>query len=154
MSTHRFTFRRLVAVLGLAQVLSGCVAVVRPVPPPPAGERSLEGWSHRHPAASQALGDWVRGHPRAAERFFRWDGAHPGAAESFVVWSIRNPGASIDVFAVEHPRWEDFNWVMEHHRPAANAFMVWCRQYPAAAEELMHHPAGLHWAGTHLYQVG
>jgi hypothetical protein len=69
-----------------------------------------------------------------------------------VDWALRYPGADIDQFAASHRAWDDFNWVMEHHRPAANAFLAWCRRHPEASRELMRHPAGLHWAGTHLYQ--
>ena len=29
---------------------------------------------------------------------------------------------------------------------------IWSRNHPEASRELMRYPAGLHWAGTHLYQ--
>jgi hypothetical protein len=137
------------SLLALALAASaGCVASR----PPPSGHAAIDRWERRHPVASQELGVWVRNHPRAAKRFFTWDSRHPGAAEAFVDWAIRNPAADVDVFALEHRGWDDFNWVMEHHRPAANAFMAWCRRHPEASLELMRYPAGLHWAGTHLYQ--
>lgn len=149
------SLRRLgiIAALVVAGSLSGCVVARRPPPPPaPVGEAAIESWERRHPAASRELGSWVRAHPPAASRFFVWDSHHPGAAEEFVNWSLAFPGADIDVFAASHRGWEEFNWIMEHHRPAANAFMAWCRRHPEASRELMHHPGGLHWAGTHLYQ--
>lgn len=127
------------------------VVVVAP-PRPVVDEDGLEGWERRHPEASRELGAWVKNHPEAAERFFDWDSRHAGAAKSFVGWAIRHPGDDIDVFALTHRGWEEFNWVMEHHRPAANAFMQWCRRHPEASERLMNHPGGLHWAGHHLYQ--
>lgn len=144
---------RVLVVVILAAPALGCVVHRRPPPPPPPTARdSIETWERRHPAAAQDLGSWVRGHDRAAGRFFTWDSRHPGAAEAFVNWSLANPRADIDDFADTHRSWDDFNWIMEHHRPAANSFMAWCRRHPDASRELMHYPAGLHWAGTHLYQ--
>jgi hypothetical protein len=139
--------------LGLAAALAAILSTwgcAQPRPPP-SGHDSIESWERRHPAASKDLGTWVHEHPQAAERFFTWDSRHPGAAESFVDWSLAHRGADIDDFAVHHRSWDEFNSIMEHHRPAANAFMAWCRKHPDASQELMHHPAGLYWAGTHLY---
>ena len=141
-------------VLGLATIglAVGCSHARRA--PPSSGARghdAIESWERRHPAAAKDLGNWVHEHPQAAERIFMWDSHHPGAAESFVEWSLAKPSADIDDFAGTHHSWEEFNALMEHHRPAANAFMAWCRRHPEASRELMHYPAGLHWAGTHLY---
>jgi len=133
-------------------LLGMAAACAHPAPPPPDGHAAIEGWERRHPAASRDLGSWVRDHPEAAARTFRWDSHHSGAAEAFVNWSLANPGAEVDDFARTHRSWEEFNWLMEHHRSATNSFMVWCRRHPEASRELMHYRAGLYWAGTHLYQ--
>jgi hypothetical protein len=111
----------------------------------------IERWARNHPPASQALGEWVRVHPQAAAMFFQWDGQHPAKAKEFVTWTIYNPGAPIDVFVATHPGWPTFDQISMNHRPAADAFMVWCRRHPQAAEALMNHPHGLEWAGHHLY---
>jgi len=115
----------------------------------PAG---LTMWSRNHPQASRELGLWVKGHPEAAERFFTWDGHHPERSKEFVTWTIAHPGDTIDVFVMERRGWPVFDEIMERHRPAAEAFMAWCRRHPRAAEALMNHPRGLEWAGHHLYR--
>lgn len=115
----------------------------------PAG---LEQWERNHPEASRELGVWVRNHPEAAERFFTWDGRHPERSREFVTWTISHPADNIDVFVLSHRGWPVFDQIMEHHRPAAEGFMAWCRRHPRAAEALMSHPRGLEWAGHHLYQ--
>jgi hypothetical protein len=117
----------------------------------PAGERSIEEWDRSHPDAARELGAWVRAHPEAAELFFEWDAHHPEATRAFVTWAIRHPGDSIDVFVLEHPRWDYFDRISEQHRPAAEAFIVWARRHAQAAEALANHPRGLEWAGDHLY---
>lgn len=111
----------------------------------------LEAWQKNHPQASVELGSWVKGHPEAAERFFTWDGNHPERSKEFVTWTLRHPGDDVDVFVLSHRGWPIFDEIMEHHRPAAIAFMGWCRRHPRAAEALMNHPRGLEWAGHHLY---
>jgi hypothetical protein len=35
------------------------------------------------------------------------------------------------------------------HREGLEAFIAWCRQYPAAAQDLMDAPAGLRWLASH-----
>jgi hypothetical protein len=132
-----------------------CQAHIAATPQPAQGakEESLDIWSTNHPEASRDLGVWVQKHPEAAARFFKWDARHAGAAKAFVTWSIAHPGADMDEFAFSHREWDEFNWIMEHHHPAANAFMQWCRKHPRAAESLMNHPGGLDWAGRHLYQA-
>jgi hypothetical protein len=117
----------------------------------PRGEASIESWSNHHPEASEELGQWVRAHPAAAQRFFEWDSHHPERAHEFVTWTIYHPGQPIDAFVATHPGWPIFDDIAVHHRPAADSFMAWCRRHPQAAEALMSHPGGLHWAGNHLY---
>jgi hypothetical protein len=109
-------------------------------------------WQRNHPEASRELGGWVRNHPEAAERFFTWDGNHPERSKEFVTWTITHPGENIDVFVLAHRGWPVFDQIMERHRPAAEAFMAWCRRHPRAAEALMNHPRGLEWAGHNLYK--
>jgi len=111
----------------------------------------LEQWQKNHPEASKELGDWVKAHPEAAEKFFEWDGHHPERSKEFVTWTINHPTDNIDVFALEHKGWQGFDKIMEHHRPAAEAFMAWARKHHDAAEKLMSHSGGLKWAGDHLY---
>jgi hypothetical protein len=111
----------------------------------------MERWGETHPAASQELGVWVQTHPDAAARFFEWDGHHPERAHEFVTWSIYHPAQPIEGFVATHPGWQYFDQIVLHHRPAADAFMAWCRRHPQAAEALMNHPGGLDWAGHHLY---
>jgi hypothetical protein len=138
------------AGVGLAIVGgAGCAAPTAVVAPPPAA--GIESWSQRFPPASQALGEWVRLHPQAAGLFFKWDGAHPERAKEFVTWAILYPGQPIGVFVAAHPGWPVFDQIAMNHRPAAEAFMGWCRTHPRAAEALMNHPRGLEWAGHHLY---
>jgi hypothetical protein len=111
----------------------------------------LEQWSRNHPEASRELGLWVRNHPDAARKFFEWDSTHPARSKEFVTWSIMNRAQPIDTFIATHLNWQYFDEIAAHHRPAANAFMDWCRRHPEAAEALMNHSGGLRWAGDHLY---
>jgi|SRR5579872_2873766 len=120
-------------------------------PPPAAGPVSIERWSDAHPQASRELGDWARGHEAAARRFFEWDGHHPERSHEFVTWTITHPRENIDGFVAMHRGWPYFDEIAERHRPAADAFMFWCRRHPQAAESLMDHPRGLEWVGHHLY---
>jgi hypothetical protein len=112
---------------------------------------SIEQWAGNHPEASRELGVWVQTHPEAAALFFEWDGHHPERSHEFVTWTIQHPAQPIETFVVMHPGWQYFDRIMEQHRPAAEAFMAWCRRHPPAAERLMSHPGGLIWAGRHLY---
>jgi hypothetical protein len=93
---------------------------------PPPAQAGIERWAENHPAASQELGGWVQQH-------------------------INHPNQPIEGFVATHPGWQYFDRISEHHRPAADLFMAWCRRHPEAAEALMNHPGGLYWAGTHLY---
>ncbi len=129
-----------------AALVAGCAASVAEQ-----RKEAIEVWAGNHPEASQELGAWVGNHPEAAALFFEWDGHHSERAHQFVTWTISNPGAPIEAFTQTHPGWEYFDRINETHRPAAQAFMAWCRRHPAAAEALMSHPGGLTWAGHHLY---
>jgi hypothetical protein len=147
-----------VAALGVLVSLSaGCATSAPPpvgyAPPPAPGPVPLEHWADVHPEAARELGDWARAHPQAARRFFDWDGHHPEKSHEFVTWTITHPGEGLDAFAYTHQGWPFFNEVMARHRPAAEAFMFWCRRHPPAAEALMNHPRALEWAGHHLYQM-
>ena len=119
--------------------------------PPPSGAAAIERWSENHPEASTELGEWVKAHRDAARLFFEWDGHHPARAKEFVTWTINHPAQPLEAFTLTHPGWETFDTITESHRPAAEAFMGWCRRHPRAAETLMNHPHGLEWAGHHLY---
>ncbi len=151
-------------------LLAGCYAAAPPPPPagpppppyaaapPPAytpnsGPMPLEQWAQNHPDAARELGDWARTHQQAARRFFEWDSRHPDKSHEFVWWTIANPMLNLDAFVATHPGWPFFNEVMQRHRPAADAFMFWCRRHPPAAQALMNHPGGLAWAGHHVYQM-
>lgn len=137
--------RSLGSIVMLAALVGGCAHS-----PPPA-KVGMERWAENHPVASEELGGWVRQHPEAASLFFQWDSQHPERAHEFVTWTIRHPGQPIEGFVATHPGWQYFDRICEHHRPAADLFMAWCRRHPEAAEALMNHPGGLYWAGTHLY---
>jgi hypothetical protein len=136
--------RALWAVVSSVVLLGGCAHD----PPARAG---MEQWSANHPQASQELGVWVQTHPDAAARFFEWDGHHPERAHELVTWSIYHPAQPIEGFVATHPGWQYFDQIALHHRPAADAFMAWCRRHAQASEALMSHPGGLDWAGHHLY---
>ena len=132
--------------LHLAVAVAALVPALALAEPP-----GLERWSENHPQASRELGEWVREHPQAARIFFEWDGTHPERSKEFVTWAIAHPAQPIATFIATHPGWPRFDELASSHRPAANAFMGWCRRHPPAAEALMHHPGGLRWAGDHLY---
>ncbi len=119
--------------------------------PPPNRGGSIEQWAQNHPEASSELGVWVRNHPQAAALFFEWDGHHPERSHEFVTWTITHPAQPIESFTNTHRGWQYFDQIMESHRPAAEAFMGWCRRHGPAAETLMNHSGGLQWAGHHLY---
>jgi hypothetical protein len=127
---------------------AGCV--VRAAGPPPSAAAGIEQWNMNHPEAARDLCAWVQSHPDAAHQFFDWDGHHPERSHEFVSWAITHPGENIDWFVNQHPGWQGFDVMTESHRPAANAFIAWCRRHPRAAEALMSHPRGLEWAGNHL----
>ena len=129
--------------------LAACLFAFPILAQAPAG---IERWSRNHPAASRELGEWVRAHPDAAAKFFEWDGTHPEKSREFVTWTIDHPMEVIDVFVMTHRGWPVFDTIMERHRPAAEAFMVWARRQPRVAEALMLHPRGLQWAGNHLWR--
>jgi hypothetical protein len=107
-------------------------------------------WNSNHPEAARGLCVWVHGHPQASHQFFEWDASHPERSQEFVNWTLAHPGEGIDAFVEGHPNWPEFNRINESHRPAAQAFMEWVRQYPEAAQRLMTHSGGLAWAGNHL----
>jgi hypothetical protein len=154
-----------VAGFAITCTLFGCVhahaAPPPPAPPPPvaapppapSGPVPLERWAEVHPEAARELGDWAHAHPQAAQRFFEWDAHHPEKSHEFVTWTITHPAQGIDAFISTHPRWPFFDKSMAKHRPAAEAFMAWCRRHPPAAEALMNHPRALEWAGHNLYKM-
>lgn len=134
--------------LGLAAILVFFLAACRHAAP--SGEVQMERWNQQHPEAAVELCTWVRNHPDASTHFFEWDSAHPERAREFVTWTINHPGEGINVFVALHGAWSEWNWISETHHPAANAFMLWARKHPRAAEDLVNHPAGLRWAGHHF----
>ena len=144
-------------ILAALLAVQGCAAKT---PPPPESaayftphEVAIERWADNNPEAAAELGSWVKYHPQAARRFFEWDGTHPDQSKIFVFWAISHSRESIDVFAVQHADWPYFNELIERHRPAAKAFINWCRHHTQASEELINHPGGLQWAGNHLYKA-
>ena len=139
---HRFSFSLAALTVALA-----CAHA------PPSPSTQIEHWADTHPEAAQELRGWVQNHRAAAKLFFEWDGKHPERSHEFVTWAVLNPAQPLEAFTVAHPGWPVFDRIMESHRPAAEAFMGWCRRHPNAAEALMSHPGGLQWAGHHLYQA-
>jgi len=130
----------------IAILVTGCAASVAEQ-----RKEGIEQWAGNHPEASRELGVWVQTHPQAAALFFEWDGQHPDRSHEFVTWTITHPAQPIETFVATHPGWQYFDRIMEQHRPAAEAFMAWCRRHAQAAELLMNHSGGLIWAGRHLY---
>jgi hypothetical protein len=116
----------------------------------PPGDVDIARWNSRHPEAAQELCAWVSTHREAAHLFFEWDSNHWDRSHEFVVWAITHPGENIDFFVSQHPDWQTFDGLAVTHRPAADAFIQWCRRHPEASQELMNHRNGLHWAGNHL----
>jgi hypothetical protein len=114
-------------------------------------DAGLETWASRHSEAAKALGTWVHNNPEAASKIFSSDLHRPGRSRELVRWAVHHPGEDISVFTSKHPDWGWFDRVMAEHRLGADQFLAWCRQYPAAAEELIKHPSGLRWVGDHLY---
>ena len=145
--------KRLRTCLVLAGILAtiGGLACARATVAPAQEPGGLETWERTHPEASRELGIWVKQHPEAARRLFEWDGQHTDRAHALVTWAIHHPEAGVQAFAASHPEWPEADQIMREHRPAANAFLAWCRRFPEAAESLMSHPGGLDWAGRHLY---
>ena len=133
-------------IILLALLSAGCAASVAE-----RREEGIERWAGNHPDAARELGVWVQTHPQAAALFLEWDGHNPERSHEFVTWVITYPAQPIEGFVATHPGWPYFARIMESHRPAAEAFMAWCRRHPQAAEALMNHPGGLDWAGRHLY---
>ena len=113
----------------------------------------LAEWEHNHYRGAHALGDWVKQNPDAAKAFFDWDGEYPDAAKLFVGWAVNNRTAPIELFLKNHPNMTYFSDMSQQHRTAFNAFIAWCRAYPAAAEGLFNHPLGLKWIGAHLSEA-
>ncbi|MGZ3459584.1 MAG: hypothetical protein ACXU86_13910 [Archangium sp.] len=138
--------RHLVGVATAVVLALGATGCAHHQPVSPAG---IEQWNANHPEASRELCVWVSGHPDAARRLFDWEAHHPDGAHEFVSWAITHPGEGIGAFVSAHPHWSDFDFITETHRPAANAFIAWCRRHPRAAEALMNHPGGLEWAARH-----
>ena len=120
-----------------------------PVAAPP--DAGLETWASRHAEAAKALGTWVHNNPEAASMLFVFDSRKPGRSRELVRWAVHNPGEDITVFTSKHPDWVWFDRKMADHHLGAGQFLAWCRQYPAAAEELIQHPSGLRWVGDHVY---
>ena len=162
--------RRAVAAVALvvSMVAVGCAhkEEVKPEAPSPMaqpqpsaqGQQPMAGaeggdlaqWNSNHPDAARGLCAWVSQHREASRLFFQWDASHTENAHEFVSWSIAHPVADIEDFVRQHHGWQQFDTIMERHRPAAESFMRWSRQHPAAAEQLLNHPGGLQWAGQHL----
>jgi|HubBroStandDraft_1064217.scaffolds.fasta_scaffold102341_1 hypothetical protein len=111
----------------------------------------LETWASRNPDAARALGTWVHNNPEAAGVIFKWDKSRPGRSRELVRWAIRHSRDDISVFTAKHPEWAWFDGLMASHRRGADQYLAWCRQYPAAAEELVRQSSGLRWVGDHLY---
>lgn len=138
--------RAAASIVAVCALALGASSVARAEPP------GLERWQEHHREAARELGEWVRTHPEAAERFFDWDGHHTERSREFVWWAIEHPGEPIEAFTRTHRGWPEFDFIMERHRPASEAFLGWARRHPEAARELMNHPGGLEWAGHHLYK--
>jgi hypothetical protein len=114
--------------------------------------QGIEQWSHRFPDASKALGEWVRTHADAAHYIFEWDGHHPERSQAMVTWAIEHRGENLMLFKAQHRDWPELDEIINRHRPAAEEFLIWCRNHAEAARALVSNPKGLRWAGDHLYK--
>ncbi|MGD0584482.1 MAG: hypothetical protein ABSA86_01725 [Oryzomonas sp.] len=146
-----------VMIIAALLAAQGCATKAPPPPAPTAyftpQEVAIERWADNNPEAAAELGNWVKNHPQAARKFFDWDGTHPDQSKIFVFWAISHSRESIDVFLSQHHDWAYFNELIKQHRPAAKAFINWCRHHTQASDELINHPGGLQWAGNHLYKA-
>ena len=140
-----------VTVAPAESVAQGQIATADPAGTAAASDTGLETWASRHSEAAKALDTWVRNNPEAASRIFSFDSRRPGRSRELVRWAVRHAGEDISVFTSKHPDWSWFDRVVAEYRLGADQFVAWCRQYPAAAEELIKHPSGLRWVGDHLY---
>jgi hypothetical protein len=110
----------------------------------------LDVWKQNHPQAAQALGAWVREHRDAARQLFSWGGRDTFDALELLKWAVANPGQGLAAFVPLHPDWKDLNELNHSQGTAMDAFLAWCRHFPAAADTLVHHEWGLRWAGQHI----
>lgn len=110
----------------------------------------LAGWEQANPDASKALGEWIHGHKEAAKYIFQWDADHPDHSQELVTWAVDHPTEHLGKFHRQHKDWPELDEIESHHKPAMEDFLVWCRNYPDAARQLMAHPGGLSWAGDHI----
>ena len=112
----------------------------------------IEEWSARFPDAARGLGNWIWVHPAAVPQFLSWNRDHWDQSYEFARWAVSHPGADVNALAAAHRDWGFMDEMMEQHRPAANTLLEWCREFPAASEDLMRRRAGLLWIGTNLYR--
>lgn len=129
---------------------------------PGRGEKRMMKWAKNHAEAAKDLEAWMKSDEKAAVAFFEWEGHHGKEAKQFVHWSIENKDKSLEDYEATHAakgkkaepaKWVAFDKVMNDHKAAATSFMGWARKHPKAAEDLMKHPKGLLWAGTHIAKM-
>lgn len=123
---------------------------VAPAPLVPAPADGLEDWSTSHAAAARDFCVWGRLHPNASVRISEWDARHPEQTQELVAWALAHPFEGVEAFAAARRGWRLLGSIIERHRSAAHAFMVWCRKHPSAAEALIRYPRGLRRAIRHL----
>lgn len=151
-------------VLSLSLFLASCCAAAQPMPmqplPPqplpvaPAPASPLGRWSELHPDAAKALSAWMNRFTPPAAWMFQWDAAHPEGTQELIAWALRYPAQGVSSFIEMHPAWGAFDEFAQNHREAVLGFLIWCRQFPQAAELLANHPGGLGWVGRHLGASG
>jgi hypothetical protein len=115
-------------------------------------QEQIERWDHHHPEASRALGEWVKAFPQDAHYIFEWDGHHPERSQQMVIWAIEHPRENLALFHAQHRDWPEMDEIERSHKEGTEAFLIWCRNHGPAARALVAHPAGLRWAGDHLYK--
>jgi len=126
------------------------------------GEASIKRWVKHHKQAADELEDWIKANEEASKLMFEWEATHPKASKKWVHWAIEHKDGSLEDFEKTHAAtekkkepawWVSFDKLMNDHKSAAEGFMAWARKHPKAAESLMKHHKGLHWASTHVKQA-
>jgi hypothetical protein len=74
----------------------------------------------------------------------------PLRVKELVSWATVHPDEQIEAFTLAHPDWK-LGEALQKRGPSTTTFLRWARRHPEAATDLMTHPRGLHWAGTHLF---
>lgn len=111
----------------------------------------LDTWRDRWPDAARDLDAWARRYPRAAETFFGWDDIDDERAEAFVEWAIGNRYEQFDAYLLTRHGWGASEARMRDssERAAVRELLDIIRNYSDAWLEVVRHPHGIAWLGSH-----